>query len=335
MEGQKDEARVRYEREIRVGMLLLGVLAVAFISVVARRIWVENRATASVTKKPIYLSKVERDAIRRRVKPLPLNSIYANSPQTNGEPKKIPEIQRREPIAGNAADPIPDLEISESEADQSEDQSRVANYEDREDSFADARPPAALPTATRSNPIDSSQGSRLSRNEDRSQAGLPQRQVEEAISPDEKHKREEPSDSEPANDLESVSPSPLEHAASVTQDTAKELPKAIEAPSNTAVNPIVRKKVENNPWKRSPPSAPKALARRYTVEQGDSLKSIAKNLLNDESRWREIYDLNRDEIGDDFEYLQSGIRLRLPSVSDEPPDVKKSNSEDSKIPGSK
>jgi nucleoid-associated protein YgaU len=51
----------------------------------------------------------------------------------------------------------------------------------------------------------------------------------------------------------------------------------------------------------------------YTVDSGDNLSAIAKQELGDANRWREIYELNKDVIGDDPDLIQPGMELKLPS----------------------
>ena len=53
--------------------------------------------------------------------------------------------------------------------------------------------------------------------------------------------------------------------------------------------------------------------RTYTVAEGDTLFNIARYELGKASRWAEIYDLNRDVLGKDFNYLTPGIQLVLPA----------------------
>ena len=50
----------------------------------------------------------------------------------------------------------------------------------------------------------------------------------------------------------------------------------------------------------------------YTVEPGDSLRSIAANVYGDPDRWSQIYDANRESIGEDPDSLRVGLRRRLP-----------------------
>jgi LysM repeat protein len=52
--------------------------------------------------------------------------------------------------------------------------------------------------------------------------------------------------------------------------------------------------------------------RIYTVVDGDTLFEIARHELGKPARWAEIYDLNRDVLGDDFDYLRPGTELILP-----------------------
>jgi len=59
-----------------------------------------------------------------------------------------------------------------------------------------------------------------------------------------------------------------------------------------------------------------AAAATYVVAKGDTLIGIARNILGDGSRWREIYELNRDKIKDP-DHLLEGLELRLPPVEKE------------------
>lgn len=52
--------------------------------------------------------------------------------------------------------------------------------------------------------------------------------------------------------------------------------------------------------------------RVYTVVDGDTLFEIARHELGKPARWGEIYELNRDALGDDFDYLRPGTQLILP-----------------------
>jgi len=54
----------------------------------------------------------------------------------------------------------------------------------------------------------------------------------------------------------------------------------------------------------------------YTVAEGDTLFRIARYELGDAKRWAEIYQLNRDLIGRDFNHLRPGTELLLPTSTD-------------------
>lgn len=56
-----------------------------------------------------------------------------------------------------------------------------------------------------------------------------------------------------------------------------------------------------------------ALGGTYEVEAGDYLWKIAKEQLGDANRWTEIYELNKEEIGDNPNLLQPGLELQLPA----------------------
>lgn len=51
----------------------------------------------------------------------------------------------------------------------------------------------------------------------------------------------------------------------------------------------------------------------YIVQEGDSLPTIALSELDDDSRWTEIYELNKDVIGPDPSSFEAGITLVLPT----------------------
>jgi len=52
--------------------------------------------------------------------------------------------------------------------------------------------------------------------------------------------------------------------------------------------------------------------RSYTVQRKDTLYSIARAQYNDPSRWRDIYEANRSELGGDPNRIRVGQRLTLP-----------------------
>ena len=53
--------------------------------------------------------------------------------------------------------------------------------------------------------------------------------------------------------------------------------------------------------------------RTYEVKQGDTLFHIAKYELGDAARWVEIYQLNKEQLTADFDYVKPGMKLVLPA----------------------
>ena len=56
----------------------------------------------------------------------------------------------------------------------------------------------------------------------------------------------------------------------------------------------------------------KPQAKTYTVKSGDSLSTIAKRVYGDSSRWRTIYEANKQAIGSDPNRLKLGLVLVIP-----------------------
>lgn len=61
------------------------------------------------------------------------------------------------------------------------------------------------------------------------------------------------------------------------------------------------------PSNRRPPAT-------YTVQAGDSLSAIAGKTLGTPGRWKEIYELNREQIGPNPGLIRVGMVLRLPGA---------------------
>jgi nucleoid-associated protein YgaU len=68
-------------------------------------------------------------------------------------------------------------------------------------------------------------------------------------------------------------------------------------------------------------SSPARGGRTYTVAEGDTLFDIARAELGKASRWAEIYELNRDQLGEDFNYLAPGMQLVMPPRGDRPESI--------------
>lgn len=50
----------------------------------------------------------------------------------------------------------------------------------------------------------------------------------------------------------------------------------------------------------------------HIVEKGENLSVIAEHELGSQSRWKEIYELNKDLIGKNPDLIQPGMELKLP-----------------------
>jgi LysM repeat protein len=50
----------------------------------------------------------------------------------------------------------------------------------------------------------------------------------------------------------------------------------------------------------------------HTVEKGENLSVIAEQELGTQSRWKELYELNKDLIGKNPDLIQPGMELKLP-----------------------
>ncbi|MFB9837744.1 hypothetical protein [Actinoallomurus acaciae] len=72
----------------------------------------------------------------------------------------------------------------------------------------------------------------------------------------------------------------------------------------------------------TPPTLPPAPPTHVTVTPWDTphstLTGIAEDLYEDPSKWRDIYEANRDLIGDDPGELRVGMRLALPPTEVHP-----------------
>ena len=60
------------------------------------------------------------------------------------------------------------------------------------------------------------------------------------------------------------------------------------------------------------PRAPTA-AQSYTVVKGDSLSKIAKHFYGDASKWRKLYEVNKQVVGSNPDLIKPGQVLTIPS----------------------
>jgi len=89
-----------------------------------------------------------------------------------------------------------------------------------------------------------------------------------------------------------------------------------QLPSDAAARPTF---VIAAPPSPSPSQLPRSAATsavitsdEYTVEAGDTLRSIAQQVYGDPAQWPRIYDANRQTIGPDPDALSAGTRLGIP-----------------------
>lgn len=80
-------------------------------------------------------------------------------------------------------------------------------------------------------------------------------------------------------------------------------------------------KPENKPEAKQPEAKKEEKPATYTVRSGDSLSRIAKQVLGDANRWREIYELNKDQISDPNK-IYPGMVLKLSGKAESKPETK-------------
>ncbi|MCG3125893.1 MAG: hypothetical protein CHACPFDD_00720 [Phycisphaerae bacterium] len=89
-------------------------------------------------------------------------------------------------------------------------------------------------------------------------------------------------------------------------------PLVAEKPSQPVRNGAGGKSAANQPTTQQKAERSAAPPRStYVVGRGESLRTIAKNVLKDERRWREIYELNKARIKNP-NVLFEGVELKLP-----------------------
>ncbi len=59
-------------------------------------------------------------------------------------------------------------------------------------------------------------------------------------------------------------------------------------------------------------NAPEKAEQSYTIKDGDNRSDLAQEQLGDANRWKEIYELNKDVIGDNPDMIHPGQKLTLP-----------------------
>ena len=59
-------------------------------------------------------------------------------------------------------------------------------------------------------------------------------------------------------------------------------------------------------------NANEAAGETYTVVSGDSLSKIARNHYGDGAKWKQIYEANKEAIGDNPDNISAGLVLTIP-----------------------
>jgi len=58
---------------------------------------------------------------------------------------------------------------------------------------------------------------------------------------------------------------------------------------------------------------PVAGKKTYVVKRGDSLSEIAQREMGDGDRWKELYEANKEAIGDNPDLIHAGTELTIPA----------------------
>jgi len=58
---------------------------------------------------------------------------------------------------------------------------------------------------------------------------------------------------------------------------------------------------------------PVAGTKTYVVKSGDSLSEIAQREMGDGDRWKELYEANKEAIGDNPDLIHAGTELTIPA----------------------
>jgi 5'-nucleotidase len=105
-------------------------------------------------------------------------------------------------------------------------------------------------------------------------------------------------------------------AQTPTPTTAAPPTVAAAAPAPSPQRPPLASPVPS-PASTSPAVAPSPVSsaepeQTYEVQAGDTLLSIAEQFYGDATKWRRIYDANRDTIGADPDKLKLEQKLKIP-----------------------
>jgi nucleoid-associated protein YgaU len=107
----------------------------------------------------------------------------------------------------------------------------------------------------------------------------------------------------------------LPHADMLTAGAVLEVPPAGELTQlYPSLCPKQRRSAVVRTRQATAAPAPEVTNGNYIVQEGDTLFDIARYKLGRASRWGEIFELNREVLGEDFDFLQPGLELKMPST---------------------
>ncbi len=103
-------------------------------------------------------------------------------------------------------------------------------------------------------------------------------------------------------------------AAALTACGGGATPTASPSPVSTAVPTPIRPSLASPVPSPSPGTGLLGTTDTYTVKPGDTLGTIAQRVYGDATKWRVIYDANRDTIGDNPDSVKVDMRLKIPKA---------------------
>jgi len=92
------------------------------------------------------------------------------------------------------------------------------------------------------------------------------------------------------------------------------LPGPPAAPGPAQPSYVIDTRPTPSPTRQAAAPQPSPVAAEYTVEAGDTLRSVAAKLYGDAELWPSLYEANRDTIGPNPDALRVGMRLRAPPL---------------------
>jgi nucleoid-associated protein YgaU len=89
-------------------------------------------------------------------------------------------------------------------------------------------------------------------------------------------------------------------------------PTAAATAETAQATPPVPPRPSPSPSPSPSPAAVPAGGTTYTVDTGDTLATISEKVYGDPTLWRQIYEANREAIGDNPDNIKIGTELRIP-----------------------